>query len=414
MLSGDVGQGGATFFHIEFTPHDGSTLYEMDLNEEEMHEFAGALAAGQTVPLGGRPVRWEQSLSMRVVKSDEPWVAVYDRTEALLRRHGVSDLQHTRQWHVFDTCEDITRSVLKQASPQRGESQTAPDPRDVFVVHGRNQKAREALFEFLQAINLRPIEFTEALAATGKPNPYIGEVLEKAFALAQAIVVFLTPDDEACLREEYREENDFEYETNLTPQARPNVLFEAGMAMGRDPDRTVLVQLGEIRPFSDVAGRHILRIDGTSQSRQQLADRLSNAGCDVRLTGVRWHTAGDFGGSVPGLVAARQSPSSTQNALLRAYLDKDLSSSGRTRHLLVLENLGSGEANSIEVMLDGVPVLEHSAVVVMQGEITQVGPHSRCHYPLSLTMGSPIPTKVSVSWINESGENGHFNSTLSL
>ena len=268
------------FFHIEFTPHDGSMLYEMDLSEEEIHEFAGALAAGQAVPLGGRSVRWEQAQSMRVVKSEEPWIPTYERAEGLLRRRGITDLQHTRQWHVFDTCEDITRSVLKQAAPQGGEALTAPDPRDVFVVHGRNHMAKGALFEFLQAINLRPIEFTEALAATGKPNPYIGEVLEKAFALAQAIVVFLTPDDEACLREEYREETDFEYETTLTPQARPNVLFEAGMAMGRDPDRTVLVQLGEIRPFSDVAGRHILRIDGSSESRQQLAERGGRVGLD--------------------------------------------------------------------------------------------------------------------------------------
>ena len=34
------------------------------------------------------------------------------------------------------------------------------------------------------------------------------------------------------------------YERRLTGQARPNVLFEAGMAYGKDPNSTVLAQLG--------------------------------------------------------------------------------------------------------------------------------------------------------------------------
>jgi hypothetical protein len=186
------------------------------------------------------------------------------------------------------------------------------------------------------------------------------------------------------------------------------------MAMGRDPDRTVLVQLGDLRPFSDVAGRHILRLDDTSESRQQLADRLTNAGCAVRLTGVRWHHAGDFGSSVDGASGGTLLAATAPDALLRSFMDKDFGSSGRVRHLLVIENLGLGEANDIKVLLDDVPVMEHNAVVALQGEITQVGPQSRCHYLLSITMGSPIPSKVSMTWLNESGETGHFNSMLSL
>ena len=401
------------YFHIEFVPHEGSVLYEMDLEEDEVHELAAALTSGEGVPLGGRPVRWEQAQSMRIVRTDERWIPTYERAYALTQRRGITDMQHTRQWHVFHTGEDVTRSILKTATPRDAEG-GAPDPRDVFVVHGRNAKARDALFDFLQAINLHPIEFTEALAATGKPNPYIGEVLQKAFSMAQAIVVFMTPDDEASLREEYRDGSDPEYETSPTPQARPNVLFEAGMAMGRDPDRTVLVQLGDLRPFSDVAGRHILRMNDDSQSRQQLADRLANAGCSVKLTGVRWHQAGDFSGSVPDVTGTSSLTATPPEARLRAYMDKDFDSSGRVRHLLVLENLGMGEANEIEVMLDEVAVMEHNSVVALQGEIKQIGPQSQCHYLLSLTMGSPIPSKISVTWINESGEPGRYNSTLSL
>ena len=35
-------------------------------------------------------------------------------------------------------------------------------------------------------------------------------------------------------------------------------LFEAGLALGRHPEKTLLVQvLGKVRGFSDIAGRHL-------------------------------------------------------------------------------------------------------------------------------------------------------------
>ena len=149
-------------------------------------------------------------------------------------------------------------------------------------------------FDFLRAIGLHPLEWSEAVRATGKTSPYIGEILDAAFSLAHAVVILLTPDDEARLRESFWAENEPPHETQLTGQARPNVLFEAGMAMGRSQDRTVLVELGDLRPFSDVAGRHAIRLANNSQRRQELAQRLEAAGCPVNLQGTDWHTAGDF------------------------------------------------------------------------------------------------------------------------
>jgi hypothetical protein len=42
----------------------------------------------------------------------------------------------------------------------------------------------------------------------------------------------------------------------------------------------------------------VVRLDNSSQRRQELAQRLHNAGCDVDLEGTAWHTAGDFDGAV--------------------------------------------------------------------------------------------------------------------
>jgi hypothetical protein len=134
----------------------------------------------------------------------------------------------------------------------------------------------------------------------------------------------------------------------------------------------------------------------------------------VKLTGVRWHSAGNFSGALPeGGVREKPRRSSENDALVRSYIDKDFDSSGRTRYLLALENIGYGQARDIEVRLDDIPVAEHSAVFV-ENEITQIGPQSRCHYQLVLASGRATPSRVSVTWMNESGEPGEFNSDISL
>lgn len=173
-------------------------------------------------------------------------------------------------------------------------SETVKDPRIVFVIYGRNERARSSLFTFLRSIGLAPREWPQLVRDTGKGSPYIGDVLDAAFSKAQAVVVLMTPDDLAQLRESFRSPHDPPHESQLTGQARPNVLFEAGMAMGRNPDRTIIVELGTVRPFSDIAGRHTVRLSNDSAARQELAQRLETAGCAVDLSGRDWHSEGDF------------------------------------------------------------------------------------------------------------------------
>src|SRR3712207_876815 len=124
----------------------------------------------------------------------------------------------------------------------------SPDQRAVFVVHGRNEALRRSMFDFLRSINLQPIEWSAALALTGSASPYIGDVLEAAFARAAAVVVLLTPDEVAYLREDLSYHGEADARPQL--QARPNVLFEAGMAFATSADKTVLVEVGELRSFS--------------------------------------------------------------------------------------------------------------------------------------------------------------------
>lgn len=167
------------------------------------------------------------------------------------------------------------------------------DRRAVFVVHGRDDQLRKSMFDFLRSIDLRPMEWVELTRTADSASPYVGDLLDMGFERAQAVVVLFSPDEEAKLVPHLVTTDD-----ESGRQARPNVIFEAGLAMGRRPARTVLVEVGRLRPMSDIAGRHLVRLDDNSDRRvalrQDLAQRLEAAGCPVSLRGTDWHTAGTF------------------------------------------------------------------------------------------------------------------------
>jgi predicted nucleotide-binding protein len=165
--------------------------------------------------------------------------------------------------------------------------------KNVMVVHGRNHQIRDSMFDFLRALKLNPIEWSEATKATGKGSPYVGEILDAAFKMAQAVVVLFTPDERVTLdRDRCSGETEFEREQGR--QARPNVFLEGGMALGRDEGHTVLVEVGDNRPATDLLGRHTIRMDDGAEKRNELAQRLRTAGCDVDTGGQDWYRSGKF------------------------------------------------------------------------------------------------------------------------
>lgn len=233
-----------------------------------------------------------------------------------------------------------------------GVAEDGVDPRKVFVIHGRNRLARKALFDFLRALGLDPIEWSEAVQMTGKGSPYVGEVLDTVFASAQAVVVLQTPDDVAYLHESLARPGDPECSPQMQP--RPNVLFEAGMAMGRHPDRTIIVELGQVKVFSDIHGRHVVRLNNSPKKRQELATRLQTAGCATRMSRTDWHDAGDLTPPAPpggGLPMGRKQPSSQTSGMPRLnarYIDH-----GRGKiDEVEITNHGPGDVYDLEVDAD--------------------------------------------------------------
>jgi predicted nucleotide-binding protein len=180
----------------------------------------------------------------------------------------------------------------KNASRQKAIKKSKDNT--VFVVHGRNEALRKSMFDFLRALGLKPLEWQKALQMAKGNNPFIGDVLEEVMAKAQAVVVLFSPDDEARLRTELQTKGDPATEKKLMGQARPNVLFEAGLALGKHPEKTVLVEVGKLRKFSDVAGRHVVRLTNDYAKRNDLAERLAKIGCAIDKVGDDWTKTGHF------------------------------------------------------------------------------------------------------------------------
>lgn len=187
-----------------------------------------------------------------------------------------------------------TKAPAKKAHAKMSSPRTAASRKKIFVVHGRDEVRRKSMFRFLRSIGLNPLEWSKGVKDTGSGSPFNGQVVDALLSQAVAVVVLFTPDDLAYLRADLLKPSDDDFESKATPQARPNVLFEAGMAFGNRPDHTVIVQFGKLRPFSDIAGRNIIFMDDSAKQRSELANRLGSAGADIDLSGSDWYTEGDF------------------------------------------------------------------------------------------------------------------------
>ena len=216
---------------------------------------------------------------------------------------GLIKSPHTMQSGQFDAAQrkaiERANSILKAVEEdmrhidQNEENSNSQGGNALFLVHGRDHGTTTEFRIFLRALNLRIVEWETAAVQTGETNPYVGDILEKGLSLADAIVVLFTPDDLARLREEFSagSEDDAAVETG---QPRMNVIYEAGMAQAMARESTVMVSIGSVRLPSDIGGRHLVRFDGSAESRNSFVGRLKNSGVVADTSGQDWLTVGSF------------------------------------------------------------------------------------------------------------------------
>lgn len=181
------------------------------------------------------------------------------------------------------------KAQASKSAPTRNNS--------IFVVHGRDTKLTEDMYSFLRALGLFPMEWNDAIkAAKGGANPNVGDVINHAMNKVQGVMVLFSPDEQAKLKGKFASSLDRKKGlATLEGQPRPNVILEAGLALGAHSDKTILVQVGDIREISDIAGKHMVHLSNTTASRKALAMRLRDKlKFKVNIDGDAWMDVGNF------------------------------------------------------------------------------------------------------------------------
>jgi predicted nucleotide-binding protein len=147
------------------------------------------------------------------------------------------------------------------------QPQSKPASNKVFVVHGHDQAAREAMARFLEKIEL------EAIILHEQPDQGF-TIIEKFEAYASQVsfaVVLLTPDDLGGSASAPAQ----------AARARQNVIFELGYFVGKlGRGRACLLRKGEVEIPSDLYGVIYTEMDAAEGWKLKLVKELKAAGLD--------------------------------------------------------------------------------------------------------------------------------------
>ena len=182
--------------------------------------------------------------------------------------------------------ENIQRSVtlIKQAissleedmpnEPEQEAPAIAPkaSSKNVFVVHGRDDAAKQGVARFLEKIGFKPVILHEQ-ANSGQT---IIEKFERHGGSAGFAVVLMTPDDVGGL-----------LDSDLKPRPRQNVLLELGFFVGKlGREKVCVLKTGDLEVPSDFAGVVYHDLDPADGWHTKLAKELVAAGYDVDWNAV--------------------------------------------------------------------------------------------------------------------------------
>ena len=181
----------------------------------------------------------------------------FTRIEYAIPDGSEEDMSSTSEseyfWGSLDLAAAIVRSMIDEIE-EYWEDDDSPMPdsvttdlgqqditsRRVFVAHGQDEGAKEAVARFLQRVGLEPVVLSE-LPAKGQT------IIEKfkSNSDVQFAVALLTPDDAGSCSGE----------TEPKPRARQNVIFELGFFIGSlGRDKVCALTKGEPEIPSNYAG----------------------------------------------------------------------------------------------------------------------------------------------------------------
>ena len=191
-------------------------------------------------------------------------------------RDIVESRRYTRD--ITKRIEMECKSFLQEATTKsealtHNKPQTPMDKSKVFIVHGHDDAAKEAVARFVEKIGLEAIILHEQ-ARSGKT---IIEKIEEYTNVGFGIVLY-TPCDLGASQKE---------KDPLKPRARQNVVFEHGYLIGKIGRENVCALVkGDIETPTDISGVVYIKMEGEKEWKYKVADEMKESGYNVDLTKI--------------------------------------------------------------------------------------------------------------------------------
>jgi hypothetical protein len=230
----------------------------------------------------------ERSAALAFMRFDPDAAAsLGQRRELAAKRLGISpDTFRThRERRLIRALAEALMVQAEQRQPSPVDR--APSSERVLLLQAGDPRLRDALRAFIHSVGLSPVELEHGLGGEVEARPAL-DLLRGTMESASAIVVALHPGQ--------------------SDSPRQNIFFEMGMAMGIAPEKTLLVSTGRAPVPSDLAGWHVVELDNSPVSRNQLLRSLETLGCPVISNRLDWmdpSLSGDFAWQPLGSAGAR-------------------------------------------------------------------------------------------------------------
>ena len=182
--------------------------------------------------------------------------------------------------HLDGICEQLELYEEPSRVPQDGGEEVVETSGDsvghvVFIVHGRDEEAKETVARFVEKLGLKSTILHER-ANRGQTIP---EKFEQHASKASFAIVLLTPDDVGASEDE---------KDSLKPRARQNVVLELGYFWGRlGRARVCVLHKEEVELPSDIQGLLFVPMDNNDGWQLKLAQEMDSAGFPVDLNKLK-------------------------------------------------------------------------------------------------------------------------------
>ena len=171
----------------------------------------------------------------------------------------------------LESASAMLRSMLEEvdeyglvADVEDGQLKPSFEGNKVFIVHGRDEGAREEVARIVEKLGIEPVILTEQASSGSTIIEKVEQNADVGFA-----VVLLTPDDAGGLRDG----------DDVRSRARQNVIFELGFFIGRlGRAQVCALTKGDVEIPSDYSGVVYIDMGGQQDWRIGLVRELKAAG----------------------------------------------------------------------------------------------------------------------------------------